>query len=306
MKLPLFCFTLLVVAPLLGSAQEVNPKHEPVALNFRYQAGKSYLSKMINKTSSKLMIDGQNMGTDQTMTMDFTIKVEAIEDSKNVKAIITYDRIAMKMNMMGQQMNFDSANPESVAGNPLGGLAGMAGKSLTATITPDMEFTDLKGVGKLFAGLGEGGKAAREMFSDEQLKQMMGGQVAAMIPDKKVKGGDEWPYKLTSPMGMMGKMTMEGKSIMKGVRTKKDSKFAVIDYSAKIKPKDQEGPNELGMAMEIKDGKMDASYEFDLAEGYVTESKTTVSMTLSMAAPGQEDNLTVPTTSTVTLTTKIR
>ena len=49
------------------------------------------------------------------------------------------------------------------------------------------------------------------MFSDEQLKQMMGGQVAAMIPDKKVKG-DEWPYKLSSPLGMMGKMTMEGKA----------------------------------------------------------------------------------------------
>ena len=93
---------------------------------------------------------------------------------------------------------------------------------------------------------------------------------------------------------------------MTGIRTKNDSKFAVIDYSAKIKPKDQEGPNELGMTMEIKDGKMDASYEFDLAEGYVTESKTTMSMTLSMAAPGQEENLTVPTTSTVTLTTKIK
>ena len=306
MKFPLFLTSLLAAVPISANAQAIDTKHEPVELNFRYQAGKSYVSKMINTSSSKVMVEGQNMGTDQTMTMDFTIKVDAIEGSENVKSTITYDRISMKMTTMGQEMNFDSAKPETLNGNPLGSMATMAGKSLTATITPEMEFIDLKGVDKLFEGLGEGAEMARAMFSDEQLKQMMGSQVIAMMPKKKVKSGDEWPYKVTTPMGPLGNMMMEGTSAMKGVLTKDESKFAVVAYTAKVKSKAGDEPGQLGMAMEIKDGKMESSYHFDLTEGYVTESTTKMSMTILMNAPGQEQKLSIPSNSTVTITTKMK
>lgn len=306
MKFPLLTPALLCAGLCLSPAEEIDTNHEPVELNFRYQPGKTYKSNMVTQSASKVMVDGQNMGTDQTITMDFTIKAEAIEDSENIKATVTYDRIRMNMNVMGQKMSFDSADPDPQGENPLAGMAGMAGKSLTATVTPKMEFIDLKGVDQLFEGLGEGAQMARGMFGDEQLKQMMGAQTAAMMPKNRVKAGDEWPFKLVTPMGPLGNMTMEGKSTMKGILTQKESKYAVVEYSTDVQSKEGEGQDQLGMEMEIKDGKMKTNYHLDIAEGYVTMSKTEMSMTILMKIPGQEEKLSVPSSSTVTITTQIK
>lgn len=303
---PTLFLTSLILPVLPASALEPDVNQGEVELNLRYQAGKTYVSKMISKNSSKIQMGGQKMNNEQTMTMEFTMKVDAIEDSENVKATVTYDRIAMDMVAMGQKMSFDSADPASLAGNPMAGLAAMAGKSLTMTISPELKFSDIKGMDKLFEGLGPEAELAKGMFSEDQMAQMMGAQMAQMLPGKKIKAGDRWPYKVELPMGPMGNFAVDGKNKMKGVVAEQTARLAVIEFEATMKTKKGAGEIEPGMNMEVKDGKMKGTYHFNLADGYVSKTTSETTMTLEMVMPGAEEQMKIPTVSKVTMTTTMK
>ena len=310
MKLNRLIFASCLLSFDPAFADEVLPLNEAVALEFRYQPGRTYESIMTTVASTNMKMNGQEIKNDQTMTMESDLAVSAIEASKNVKAAMTYSRVAMEMETMGQNMGFDSAKPASLEGNPLAGMAGMVGRTVTMTITPDFEVLDLQGLDALFEGLGAGAEAAQGMVTGDQFKQMMGAQFAALIPDRKVKSGDEWPYKMSSSLGPLGIMKASGTNTLKGVLKQANSTVAVIDFKATAKSapgEDQpEGLPEGLPGMDLGEMKMSGTSHFNLKEGYISKMEMETSMTFSMEIPGGEGKTEVPSTSKMSMTTTMK
>jgi hypothetical protein len=179
----------------------VNEPGKELLLHFNLEKGRSYAYDIALEIGQEIQERKMNTG----MNWKYTLQV--LNDIKSLKTIrVTYNRIAMSMNMGSQKMEFNSDGPVGDPTNPLN-MAGnlfsaMKGKSFTMKVDANGEIKEVDGMDRLGEELVAGMQVPDEMkekllqsfttkFNENDVKETFS-QTFSVLPNKKVKVGDSW------------------------------------------------------------------------------------------------------------------
>jgi hypothetical protein len=282
-SLPLLAFLL---APALVDAQQ---------LRYKFQSGSKLDYVMEQKQNMKMSAMGQEIDMKVNMSFDFSMAIDSV-DTATGKAKVKYKFGKVKMSMEGGpfgSMEYDSTSDKEPEG-PLAMAApifkAMTTSEITMTVSPRGEVSDVQYPEKLKEQLqnAAGGAGMGNMFSEDQLKQMMNNPVFT-LPEEPISAGKAWENKTEMKMGPMGKMVIVNKYTYAG----KSGEFDKIDQKMDIK---LEPSADAPIQMTMKTKEASGTILFDNNKGRIQEmtSKTVSEMELGqMGTMNMTQNVTL-------------
>ncbi len=190
--------------------ETVGPATKEVELKFNLKKGRSYAYAM--DFDMELDRNGQKMKN----SMSWKYSLNVIDDKDGIKTLnVTYERIAMAMDMGGQKMEFNSDKAPGDVSNPFNMVsnvfAAMKGKSFAMKVNRMGEIADVEGFDKIGEALvkemnvPEDVKAKalqnfKSQFNNENVKETFSSSFN-IFPTKAVKVGDSWRKETTAKMG---------------------------------------------------------------------------------------------------------
>ena len=308
---------LFPVATLVLAAASPLSAQETIDIKPRWQVGKKFSQTMKMDQASTIAIGEQKMEQKVGMTMDATMTVRAHENGKHKRLNVKYERVAMSMNMAGQEMKYDSAAPADAATDPLGmgkSFGAIVGKEIKIVMDEKDDVLEVENLDEMMKEIAAANPMAAmigQMFNKDAMKNMMRQSSLYASPGKPVKAGDSWPFKFGVPMPGLGKMDLNGTYTLKGVGDHAGVKCAEIALDGKLamdmaaagdtKIEGADALKQMGMKME--NGKMTGTLWFDPALGISRDAKFTQEMNLKMKNPQKPDeSLEIPMKQTITQT----
>ncbi len=308
-----FSFLLSAAALLLVSARLAAA--DAIELKQQWQAGKKYFQTMHMAQTSTMTLGAQKMDQKMNMTVEMSTAVTKHEDGKQKRLTVKYDRMAMKMDMNGQETGYDSAKPGD---DPIGmgkAFAGIVGKEMKVLADENSEITGIENFDEFIAGAAAGpaGAALGQMFTRESFTDMMKQASLKALPGKPVKPGDSWPYDYAVKMPQIGNIVVKGNYTFKGMAQHGGTACAEIamDGTLQIDVKaPAAGGADAGAAgmlaalgMKMKGGKIAGTVWFDPALGMARDAEYDQEMEMTMNNPAQADaTLTIPMKQHITMT----
>lgn len=309
--------TLLLAAATAGGQAEDQIELKYVQL----KPGEVQYMHMVQDTVGTM----EGMGpVAQTMAQKFEtwMRMDCLGvDADGVATIrLTYDRVAMSMNMGPIKMAFDSAkkdDPEA-ANNPIvapfaGALSAMAGLSFEARIDPQGKCLEVKGVSEAIEAMTKdmpGGEQMAELFasfmSEESMKDNWAGAIWK-TPNSKVRIGEVWSDERRMPLGPMGEQVIKIKYKLLGTEVYKGRSCAKIGGTLAMgmgtPPEGMKVPGggQMKMQMTAQDGK--SLILWDYARGRMMSSKMSlpVEIVMEMANPKLEQPMKMTQKMTISL-----
>lgn len=272
-----------------------------VDLKFRLPQGEVVRYTADMKQTINQTVMGNAMTVQQNVLFGMAYKVMSVEgDNRTVE--VSYDRIAMETDAMGQHIKYDSR--DTVGSNPqLAMLGGMIGKPFQMTVSGTGQVLQVSGFDAVLNGMtgnpnDPSAAAARQqfdqMFSDEAVKQMLS-QSTNIYPEKPVKPGDTWNRTLTSAMGPI---TMEINNTYK--LESANDKTAKVSVNATIVGKTAAGPGAIqGMTVDMK-GKQSGTLDIEIATGMLQKMDITQDIDGNMEMQGMKVPMKIKSVSTTT------
>jgi len=313
MKLPLrSLFTFIAATLCAGSVSFA----QAIELKQQWRTGKKYVQSMQMQQASTMDMGGQKMEQKMTMNMDMSTAVRAHEDGKQKRLTMKYDRMAMQMNMGGQEMGFDSAKPEDDKLGMGKQFAAMVGKDLKMIANDQDEVTEIENFEEFIGALGGGGAGnpVAQMFTKDALTDMVKQSALRGLPSGPVKPGDSWPWSYKLNMPQVGAVGIKGTYTYKGSGQKGGVPCAEIAVDAKMNfdlgggeaPAAEAGGAAAmmkAMGMKMTGGRMSGTIWFDNALGMARETQMTQEMEMTMNNPAAPDQkMTIPMKQLVTVT----
>ncbi len=307
--------SLLPVAALVLSTARLSAA-DAIELKQQWLTGKKYSQTMNMAQTSSFALGPQKMEQKMNMTMEMSTAVAKHEDGKQKRLTVKYDRMAMKMNMNGQEMAFDSAKPGE---DPLGmgkGFAGMIGKELRILASEKDEITSIENFDEFIAAAGAGGLPGAQigqMFNRDSLTDMVKQGSLKALPGKPVKPGDSWPYEYSVKMPQIGQIAIKGTYTFKNMSVRGGVSCAEIamdgtlqmDISGAAADGKTDGPGAMlaAMGMKINGGKLGGTVWFDPKLGMARDAEFTQEMEMSMKNPAEPAaSITIPMKQTISQT----
>jgi hypothetical protein len=298
--------SLLPVAALALSAASLNAA-DAVELKQQWLTGKKYHQTMEMAQTSTIAMGPQTMDQKVNMTMEMSTAVTKHDDGSRKRLVVRYDRMAMKMDMNGQQMGFDSAKPED---DPTGmgkGMGAIVGKELRILASPKDEILEIENYDEFVAAAaGPGAAMMGKMFSKDSLTDMVKQGSLKALPPNAVKPGDSWAFDYAMKLPQIGSVGVKGTYTFKGMKPHDGIPSAEITMDATMnidmsgagagdKEKDPAAAMIAAMGMKLTSGKMNGTIYFDPALGMARDMQMTQEMEMSMNNPAQPDaKITIP------------
>lgn len=195
---------------------------DAVKLEWKFEKGKPFYQEMQTKTKQTMKImamDNITQNQDQTFIFSWT----PVDQDKDKNWIVTQkiEGVKMDIEIGGNKITYDSANPGAGTSNPLADFfKALVGSEFKLTISPDMKVTKIEGrdefINKLVKANPQMEPLLKQILGDEALKQMADPAFAS-VPPNPVKKGDTWEKQSKLNMGPIGtydttyKYTYEGK-----------------------------------------------------------------------------------------------
>ena len=306
--LPVAALVFTAAPPLSAQTVDLKP---------RWQVGKKFSQTTQMDQASTMTFGDQKMEQKVGTTMDTTMTVRAHENGKDKRVNITYDRIAMSMNMAGQEMKYDSAKPADAAADPIGlgkSLGAFLGKEIKMTMDEKDEVLEVENLDAMMKELAASNPMAStlgQMFNKDAMKNMMRQGSLYASPGKPVKAGDSWPFQFAMPLPALGNVDMSGTYTLKSIGDHAGVKCAEIALTGKLgmniaasgdSQADEANPlKQLGLKMD--GGKMTGTLWFDPALGICREVKMTQEMNLKMNNPQKPgESMEIPMKQVITQT----
>ena len=305
--LPSIACALILAGGLFAQVADEDP--QTIDIQLRYQPGKTYTVVTEMATNTEMDFGGEKMENNQVMTFVLDNKVTAIEGSENLHLLMTYTRVVMVMNAMGEVMVFDSADETKNQGQEgfSDMVANLVGKKITLEMTPEMNVENIEGIDELYedAEFGEMDAEAVQTLKEDHVELLTGAEFSNVLPEKPVKEGDEWPYFTTAAMPMMGSLEVRGTSTLREVSLVDGRLQAVVEVEAKGKSlaaeKDEEedkAEDELEVEIlregQVKKMNMKGEYVIDILDGYVVEATVESDILYLMDIGGGEAPMEMP------------
>lgn len=207
------------------------PSGEAVDVKLNLQKGKTYgyLMKMDMDMAMEML--GKPINSKMDMDFGFKLNVDDIDKDGNYNMTCTYDEIKFMVNAAGQEMGYDSKNPDAGGSGMMGDMfkkifGSMVNKQFKMTMSPKGEISKVEGIKELTnsmvdamdvpAAQKENMRQQMEAsFSEEKIKQNFQ-QGFNVFPDKAVKVGESWHKTMTQDMSNM-KMNTDVKFTVKEI-----------------------------------------------------------------------------------------
>lgn len=226
---------------------------------------------------------GQTMEINSTSNTDLTYKIADAAPDKNLD--ITYNKINMTMEAMGQQMNFDSESADTTNQGSKAFRA-VKGSKVTVLVGSDGTVKSVKGADKIAAKASAGNRQTQELlnrlFSESALKSSFE-QLFKFYPHEPVKQGSTWTSttKIASPYAMTLQNNYTLVKIDGDKSTLKIDGKAGTDGSVKFE--------QQGMTMDITlNGTSAGTMEIDNKTGMPENTDITQHLKGTVNAMGQE------------------
>lgn len=298
------------VLNLIGSGAFLLPvlplaAQDAVELKPELKTGKKYTIEQQQKVTSTITMGDATVETKMDMAQTMSMAVKALEGSGNREISMSVDGVKAKMNMLGQEMSYDSADPANA--NPLLGtaLGQMVGKDFQVVIDEKNEVVEVKGFDELTAG-GAANPLQGAALSDEMMTQMLEGLSGKRgFPDKPVKVGDTWTESFSMPVPQIGELKVEAAYKYEGKATPPDGakELDKISFTGTMKmASDTTATGPSGVGIRIGDSTMEGTVFFDQGEAFVSYSTTEVAM--NMQVDNGEQTMDVPSKQTITVRLK--
>ena len=244
---------------------------QSVLLKAKWIRGKSYIFHQTTNMEMELPIAGPE-GSKTKMSMDFNVDVSDKKESENKKMSVRFSKVKMEMSMAGQNMVYDSEDPENQSALLRTAFGDFANQKFEAEFDKDDNFLSVDGNAKggAPAAAGIGGLGNEEIGN--MLKQL--GDFG--FPEGVVEPDAKWQHGQELSMQQIGKMKMTIDYTYKGPKDYKGKKLAEIIFQG-IAASDGEG--EL---VSFKDSKMSGTMLFDPELGTVVQTDSSVDMTMSV------------------------
>jgi len=244
---------------------------QSVLLKAKWIRGKSYIFRQTTNMEMELPIAGPE-GSKTKMSMDFNVDVSDKKESENKKMSVRFSKVKMEMLMAGQNMVYDSEDPENQSALLRTAFGDFANQKFEAEFDKDDNFLSVDGNAKggAPAAAGIGGLGNEEIGN--MLKQL--GDFG--FPEGVVEPDAKWQHGQELSMQQIGKMKMTIDYTYKGPKDYKGKKLAEIIFQG-IAASDGEG--EL---VSFKDSKMSGTMLFDPELGTVVQTDSSVDMTMSV------------------------
>ncbi len=315
----LFSVFFLTLLGLMSAAQaqDLDTSRGPAQLKFDLVPGKTYVQTLESNQSTQMEIQGQKMDQKVNMTMVLSMAVEAGPENGKVVTVV-YDRIAMKQDMAGMAIAYDSADPNA-SQSPLAMMGDMVGKPMKVTMNAEGEVVSVEGAEEIMQAAGGDnpmvGEMLKQFFGEDQLAQMMNTSMSQMIPSDPVAPGDTWPIDLKVSLGPMGEVTYKGTGTLLGYQKLDGVDVAVLDIEAETglsissEPTDGDdaASNPLAaMNMKLEEGTSKTRVYWDNTVGFMRASEMEQKMKMSMTNPVDGSALVIPTQQSTKATVEIK
>ncbi|MDR0829427.1 MAG: DUF6263 family protein [Prevotellaceae bacterium] len=267
-----------------------------VELRYNLQKGQTYTQEMDMKMNVKMEVQGMKIDTDVPFFAKISYKVLAAEN-KNFTLETAYDVMRMKMNVMGQDIGFDSENPND--NSPLAMLAGMVGKKFTMTLDELGNVVNIEGLDKLFESMFEGKNFTEEqlnqmkatvssIFSEEKIKENFSSG-SIIFPKEAVKKGFEWTTVTTQQVQGINMVTNNSFVVDKLSGTQ-----AFINSVSSYTLDGGITENDQNTKFALENSKMSATYIVDLKTGWTVETKSNMWLLMKITVNQAGVEMTMP------------
>ena len=265
---------VFLVSALCAYAQE-----EKVSLLPKLVVGKTYVLEQSMKTVTRMALPNLPEPMDQNMEMTMGLQMvvdRAGEEEKKVE--ISFTDMKVKMDMAGQKMEMDAADPAQKAA--LGGILEMK-----PAIVYDNEDNFVR-----LEGLEAQGGAMAQMMSPDMLKQLVNGTMETM-PADPVPVGHSWKSTVELPIEGAGNVTVTADYKFERMEDMEGASCAVVTFAGNLSGTINPAP---GMSMTFEDGLFSGTMHFDPAIGYSRKQTAKTRFVMKMKVPNQEEAITIP------------
>lgn len=258
-------------------------------LSFKPANGGRYEASTSLKTRIFQNIMGQEIETSMDYDMNLNYDIEA--DGDNKKLNMTYDKIQMVMDVMGQQITMNSEDPDDGEASKAASATFQAlkGKTISVTLTPGGKVVKIDGTEEIInsAADDEMQKKMLEGILGEDAMSSLLSQSFGFYPDKPVKAGDSWSssMSLKSPYSITANNTY--------TLTKVEGKKAYINIAGTLKTDSSSTMKINGIELNIDiTGDITGTSEVDIDTGMPMVTTSTQTLKGNVQMQGQKIPLT--------------
>ena len=254
-------------------------------LRWKLQAGESlrltFDQDMIMETS----IMGNEIKSTADMAMVLNWNVRQVGSDGVADIVQSIERLHMKMQTPGgDPVEYDSAQPtqpQGLAKTLADSIQPLVGIEFVQRMNDRGEIIDVRLSDRGVAQLATAPAATQlqEIFSKQGMKSLLH-QAATVLPEGPVKPGDRWKG-VSETKSPVGKLVMDMTYTYRGTEIRDGRPLERIDVEVKVGF--GEGPNALGLDVDVKEQQNSGSMYFDVAAGRFTDSVLRQSMTLETA-----------------------
>ena len=297
---------LLLARPLLSAV-------EPVELQQRWLPGKRYSQTLRTEQTSKVDLGDQKLDQSTAVTLDLTLTVDRQKSGEPKRMTIRYERTAVDLDINGQKLGYDSANPGANT-DPLGlskTIGATVGKELKLVLDDKDQVTNIENYDDFIKSLPPSqvpGLDPAKMYSRASLTEMLQQGGLYSMPGKPVSPGDTWPFSMHLELPGLGKVSVNGNYTFKGMTDHSGAICAEIEASGTLSldlaDSAGKGDSELAsLGAAVTGGTLKGSVWFDPQLGCARDAQLVHELTMTMQSPSDPTvKITIPTTQRIRAT----
>lgn len=258
------------LAGMLSAADKVD-------IRTHYQSGKVYTLENVMEMSAAMPAAGPGGNQQTHMTQTLTIAVKDEPGSTNRLATVKFASIKATMNMAGQPVSYDSADPAKALPFLQQAFGALVGKEFSLVYDKDDKVIEARGMDTV-APTPVGG--ARSMDGKQMVEAFKKSQ-EMFLPPQAVAPGDTWTFDGKVEMPPVGTFTSKGTGKFDGIVDVDGRKHAKLVINGSLAMTESSSPAKLGEGSNLT-----VEMLFDL-DRRIADS-TTTNCDIKINAAGQE------------------
>jgi len=251
-------------------------------LRWKFEPGQKLQYVVQVKMTQKMNAGGTPTTMTTSQIMDTSREVKSVDADGTAVVLQTIDRMRMKMESpQGISVDYDSASEEEPQGiskmmAPM--FEAMVGKPISVKMNARGEVSDVKLPQGMLDQMKKvpGMEKVGGMFSEENMKQMMGNMV---LPEEPVAKGDKWSTEASMQIPMLGKGQVKVEYEYGGSETRNGKKVEKILTAMEMNITGTEGQV---FPIKLEGQKTTGAIYFDAAAGRFTESEMNTTMKMKV------------------------
>jgi hypothetical protein len=257
---------------------------DKVELKWKFEKDKPFYQEMTTKTQQDMKVMGMEVKQTQDQTFYFSWTFKEEDKDKNTVVTQKIEGVKLTINIAGNPITFDSANPTGANTALAEFFKALVGSEFKLTLDKDMKVVKVDGREDFLKKLTQANQQMepllKRILSEEALKQMAD-PTFGMVPPKAVAKGDTWTRESKLSLGPIGSYKGSYKYTYEG-QDEKNKDLAKIKIETTLSYEPPSGEPE-GLPFRIKEAKLTSKNAkgtalFDIKKGRLEKSENALEL----------------------------